>query len=132
MIVGIGIDSVETSRIERAIQKYGKRFIDRIYSPLEQRRCEHSRTVYQGYASHFAAKEAVMKALETGARHLREGGLSFRDIEVYYEASGAPRIRLYRKAKAVSEEKGIDRLHISITTLDRLCGAYVIAERIQL
>lgn len=126
MIIGIGIDNIKTQSIEEIAKKYGKRFLDRIYTPAEQARCGRNGS-YQDYAGYWAAKEAVMKALETGSIYITPTGISFLDIEVYHE-SGAPRIRLYGKARNVAEKKGINKIDVSLTTLDSICSAYVIAE----
>ncbi len=130
MIIGIGIDSIEPYRIERAVRKYGKRFLKKIYTSEEQRRCERGKHIYQNYAGNFTAKEAMMKVLETGGRPMSPTGVSFLEIELYNEASGAPRIRLYGKAKRIADEKGINKIGISITSLEAICTACVIGEKI--
>ena len=131
MIIGTGIDSIEPYRIEKAIKQHGKRFLDKIYTLEEQARCQKSSKIYERYAIHFAAKEAVMKMLETGAKPLSPIGVKFREIELYHENSGAPRIRLYGRAKQVAEEKGIEIIHLAATSLESVCTVTAIGERLE-
>lgn len=131
MTTKIGIDLVEPSKIKEAVEGHGERFLNRIYTSEEQKRCESGGAmVYQNYAAYFAAKEAMMKVLGTGASHITPDGVPFRDIEVYYDPKGAPRIRLYGKAKEVADEKGIINIEVSTTTLESMCAAVVTGEEV--
>src|SRR6266571_722418 len=78
MILGVGLDVVETQRVARAIATHGRRFEERVYSPDELAACAERVDRMQALASRFAAKEAFLKALGTGTAH----GLSFRQVEV--------------------------------------------------
>ena len=69
MILGTGIDLAEVPRVRAAIERYGRRFIERIYTPAEIAYVERKANRYERYAARFAAKEAGMKAIGTGWRH---------------------------------------------------------------
>ena len=127
-IIGIGTDLVDIRRIERLIDKYGHRFIDRIFTPTEQVRANQYATPRQkaaSYAKRFAAKEAIVKALGTGF----DGQITFQDIEIENDAKGKPTAKLSGGAlKNLSNfTKGSpQRLEISLTDEYPLAQAFVI------
>jgi holo-[acyl-carrier protein] synthase len=90
MIIGLGSDLVDIRRIERVIEQYGDRFLDRIFTAAERRRCDGRANRGAGYARRFAAKEACAKALGTGFRR----GVFWRDLGVVNLPSGRPTMRL--------------------------------------
>jgi holo-[acyl-carrier protein] synthase len=90
MIIGLGSDLVDVRRIERTIGRFGDRFLDRIFTPLERARSDRKMRRAESYAKRFAAKEACAKALGTGFR----GGVFFRDLGVVNLASGRPTMAL--------------------------------------
>jgi holo-[acyl-carrier protein] synthase len=94
MIVGTGIDIAEVPRIAESIERFGDRFIRRIFTEGEIRYCESKANRAERYAARFAAKEAAMKALGTGWNH----GVRWRDIEVYREPGRPPAIKFHGKA----------------------------------
>lgn len=83
---GIGTDIIEVDRIEKAIEKYKQRFLDRIFTQNEQEYCLKHRTSARHFAGRFAAKEAVVKALGTGFHN----SISWLDIEIINDPSGKP------------------------------------------
>jgi holo-[acyl-carrier protein] synthase len=87
-VVGIGIDLIKRSRIEAAITRWGSRFLDRIFTPREQRDGRKYRDASLHYAGRFAVKEALLKAVGTGWRR----GVTWREIEVTNEPGGRPRV----------------------------------------
>lgn len=103
----VGVDLVELWRIQGVLERWGQRFLDRIYTPDEQ---VFSRGRTAQLASRFAAKEAVMKALGTGIR-----GVGWRDIEVTRKRGQAPSILLHGRAKARAERMGVTQVAISLT-----------------
>ena len=103
----VGVDLVELWRIKEVFERWGQRFLDRIYTPDEQ---TFSRGRTPQLASRFAAKEAVMKALGTGVR-----GVGWRDIEVTRKRGQAPSILLHGRAKARAERMGVTQVAISLT-----------------
>ncbi|GIK96713.1 MAG: holo-[acyl-carrier-protein] synthase [Alphaproteobacteria bacterium] len=90
MIIGIGSDIIDIRRIERTLERYGRRFIDRVFTETEQRKSEGRANRAASYAKRFAAKEACSKALGTGFR----AGVFWRDLGVINLASGKPTMSL--------------------------------------
>jgi holo-[acyl-carrier protein] synthase len=127
MIIGVGSDLIDIRRIERAIERFGDRFLDRIFTATERSRCDR-RGVTRGasYARRFAAKEATAKALGTGFRR----GVFWRDLGVVNEPSGQPGMRLTGGALARLESmtpKGMQaRLDVTLTDEPPLAQAVVI------
>jgi holo-[acyl-carrier protein] synthase len=124
MIVSCGVDICETERIEEMITEHGERFLKRTFTEDElsyslgrPRRAEH-------LAGRFAAKEAAMKALGTGWA----SGISWLDVSVSILPSGEPRVALLGRAAEVAVERGIERLHISLSHCHRYAVAMVVAE----
>ena len=111
---------VEIPRIERVARRYGDRFLQRIYTEREIAYC---RGRAPQLAGRFAAKEAAMKALGTGAR-----GVRWRDIEVVRERGRAPTIKLYGSARARARRLGIDHLAVSLSHSEENAVAFVVAE----
>lgn len=126
MIVGIGLDLIEVPRVALALAHptRGLRFRARVFTEGEIDYCESRRkTAAQSYAARFAAKEAVMKALGRGFG----GGIGWREIEVV-RGRGAPRLVLSGAAADLAAERGIVRLHLSLTHTAETAMAYVVAE----
>jgi holo-[acyl-carrier protein] synthase len=115
-----GVDIIEIARIRRIVERWGNRFLHRIYTEPELRIC---RTKPDRLASRFAGKEAVMKALGTGVR-----GISWREIEILAEPSGKPVVNLYGKAQATAKSLGLDGLDISLSDSKEHSIAFVIGE----
>ena len=90
MIVGIGNDLIDIRRIERTLDRFGDRFIERIFTPLERQKAERRRNRVETYAKRFAAKEACSKALGTGFRR----GVYWRDLGVVNLPGGKPSMEL--------------------------------------
>jgi holo-[acyl-carrier protein] synthase len=115
MILGHGIDIVETARVKRLVEEHGERFLTRVFTPAEQDYCARNpKRYYEHLAGRFAAKEAVLKVLGTGWR----GGIAWTDIEVLRETSGQPKIRLSGECLRIATELGITRWHISISHIE--------------
>jgi holo-[acyl-carrier protein] synthase len=124
MICGIGIDLIEVSRIRDAIAKYGDRFAKRIYTSVEIEYCSSKKNAALHYAGRFAAKEAAFKAMERGWM----GDISWKEIEVYNEPSGAPRIVFYGKALELIKEKKVVRAFVTISHIEEHATAVVVLE----
>jgi holo-[acyl-carrier protein] synthase len=103
----VGVDLVELWRIEGVLERWGKSFLDRIYTPGEQ---AFSKGRIPQLAARFAAKEAVMKALGTGIR-----GVGWREVEVTRKRGQPPFILLHGRAKARAERMGVNELSISLS-----------------
>ncbi len=122
VILGIGIDLVEVSRVAGVAGRHGDRFLRRIYTPLEVEKVHGGREQY--LAARFAAKEAALKALGTGLR----GGVRWVDVEVDNLATGQPVLRLHGRALEVAESLGATRYHISISHTSEHALAQVVLE----
>lgn len=95
MIMGVGIDIIEIDRIQDSVDKYGDRFLDKIYTKSELEYCLGKSSKYQHLAARFAAKEAVYKALTTGWHEVA----TWQDIEISNEPNGMPIVTLKGKLK---------------------------------
>ena len=115
-----GVDIIEVERIGKAVDRYGDRFVRRIYTDGE---IAYSRGRAPQLAARFAAKEAVMKALGTGIR-----GVRWRDVEVVRRRGRAPSIKLHGTALARAESMGIDNLALALSHSDSYAVAFVVAE----
>ena len=124
MIVGTGVDLAEVRRIRASIERFGVRFIERIYTPAEIAYVERKANRWERYAARFAAKEAGMKAIGTGWRH----GVRWQDFEVANLPSGKPTLRLHGVAARVAEELGVRNVSLSLTHTAELGMAHVILE----
>jgi holo-[acyl-carrier protein] synthase len=124
MIVGIGVDLVQTGRVWELLERKGERALARLFTATEVARCRASRSPRESFAARFAAKEAFFKALGTG---WGRGG-AWTEVEVVSAPSGAPSLRLYGEAAARAAERGVARVHLSITHTDDLACAYVVLE----
>jgi holo-[acyl-carrier protein] synthase len=124
MLVGTGIDIAEVERIAKAIERYGDRFLQRIFTERERQYCESKANRIERYAARFAAKEAAMKALGTGW----SGGIRWQDIEICREPGGRPTIKFHGKAAAIAANLGAKRVALSISHTLAQAIAQVILE----
>ena len=124
MIIGTGIDLAEVHRIRHSIERYGERFVGRIYTPREIAYVERKANKYERYAARFAAKEAGMKAIGTGWR----GGITWHDFEVVNLPSGRPTLTFHGKAAQVAERLGVKNVSLSLTHTAESGMAFVIVE----
>lgn len=118
-VFGIGIDVVETSRIESSISQFGEQFLSRIFTLDERAYCDKNKRAVLHYAARFAAKEAVSKALGTGIGK----DVAFTEIEITKKESGEPSILLHGKAKEFAESKEIQQVLISLTHAEHYAAA---------
>jgi holo-[acyl-carrier protein] synthase len=125
MITGIGIDVVQNDRLRQSIERFGDRFIQRIYTEGEIEYCRKSAHPEIHFAARFAAKEAVLKALGTGL----SAGMTWKDVELVRQPSGKPALHLYREALALATSTGATRFHVSLTHDQLVSCAVVILEK---
>jgi holo-[acyl-carrier protein] synthase len=111
MIYGIGVDLVNITRMGRAIERWGNRFITRIFTPREIDFCAQGPRSVSRFSLRFAAKEAFSKALGLGMRR----GIRWRDIEVFHHPSGRPDLVVAGKARMVCHQEGISRWHLTLS-----------------
>ena len=124
LIIGHGIDLVDLDRIASMIERHGDRFLERVFTDGERAYADGGgRRRVERYAARFAAKEAVFKAIGTGWR----SGITWRDVDVRREPSGAPSVHLSGRCREVAEERGVERWRISLSHTDRTAIASVIA-----
>lgn len=122
MIFGIGTDIIEVARIKDAVEKYGERFKNRIFTEKEQAYCDSfNDNKYLHYAARFAAKESFSKAIGTGLTR----GFKFRDVEVCNENNGKPYVTLYGD---MAEKYCSYLIHISLSHTEGNAVAYIIME----
>ncbi len=121
MPYAVGIDTIEIPRVRRVLERYGERFLKRVFTPEEVAFC---RGRVPELAARFAAKEAVMKALGTGVR-----GIGWREIEVLPDGRGKPLVYLYGSAKDRAKEMGLEGIDISLTLERQYAVASVVAFR---
>jgi holo-[acyl-carrier protein] synthase len=124
MILGTGIDIAEVDRIGESIERFGDRFLRRVFTEGEIRYCEARATRFESYAARFAAKEAGMKALGTGWSR----GVRWRDIEVVRPKGQRPTIQFHGEAAAIAERLGAKNIALSLTHTSGQALAHVILE----
>jgi holo-[acyl-carrier protein] synthase len=124
MIVGTGIDIAEVPRIAASIERFGGRFLSRVYTAGEIRYCESKANRAERYAARFAAKEAAMKALGTGWNR----GVRWRDIEVTRQPGGRPTILFHGKAAEFAARLGAVHVSLSLSHTAEQAIAQVILE----
>lgn len=121
MIYGIGIDLVRISRIEAAIERHGRRFAERILSDHELEAYTASRRKANFTAKHFAAKEALLKALGTGLRM----GIHWAHMEVRNDTLGKPYLVCRARVQELFDERGISASFLSLSDEDEYAAAFV-------
>jgi holo-[acyl-carrier protein] synthase len=122
-IIGLGFDATDIPRVAEIFEKYGERFLHRVFTEGEIAYCTRRKNPVPHLAGRFAAKEAAMKALGTG--HSR--GVLWKDIEVFRQG-GPPQLRLHGGAARRAEQMGVERSLLTITHSDALAMAQVILQ----
>ena len=124
MIYGIGTDLCEVIRIKQSIDKYGEKFVKRVFTPTEIEYCEiYKENKFVHYAARFAAKEAFSKAIGTGFTE----GFKLNEVGIVNEISGNPKIELLGSLKVKYSHL---KIHISLSHTDQNAHAYLILESI--
>ncbi len=121
-ILGIGTDIIETARIRKAIERRGKAFIEKIYTPQEQNYCERFADPALPYAARFAAKEAMVKALGWGMRP----PLTWTKLEILHDGLGKPIVEL---SEEVASLTGVGKILLSMSHCQEYAVAHAIAVR---
>ncbi|HWF45428.1 MAG TPA: holo-ACP synthase [Bryobacteraceae bacterium] len=120
----MGTDLAEVPRIRKSVERYGERFLHRVYTDRERAYASRKANWAESYAARFAAKEAGMKAIGTGLR----GGVTWKDFEVVNERSGRPALYLSGVARQVADQLGARQIAISLTHTSEMAFAVVILE----
>jgi holo-[acyl-carrier protein] synthase len=126
MILGLGSDLIDIRRIEQVIERFGDRFLERVFTDVERRKCERRADRAASYARRFAAKEACSKALGTGFRD----GVFWRDLGVVNLPSGRPSMMLtggaLRRLEEITPAGTVARLDVTLTDEPPIAQAVVI------
>lgn len=125
MIYGIGIDLVENERIEKIINKWGSKFLDRIFCVNEIEYCAKHAQASLHYAARFAAKESFLKALGIGLGR----GVKMSDIEITRDNMGKPGIIAHGEAKENIVKNNINKINLSLTHTKKYAAAFLILEK---
>lgn len=120
-----GVDIVHIPRIRQALERFGPRFVARVYTPAEAAFC---RARPAELAARFAAKEAVSKALGVGVRVLNRDGIYFRDVEVLPDWHGKPHVVLHGRAAERAQELELTEWAISLSHEREMAIAFVVAQ----
>ncbi|UCF88236.1 MAG: holo-ACP synthase [bacterium] len=125
MIIGVGIDNVQSKRMKEMLLKWADRVENRVFDEGE---LEYSKTKGETHlhlAARFAAKEALFKALGKGLSE----GMTWTDVTILNDESGKPYIELKRKARDIADKMGVSTIHVSLTHTDDCATAVVILEK---
>jgi len=122
-MIAHGVDMVECERLRQAIERHGRRFLERIFTPAELEYCLGRKRETEHLAGRFAAKEAVLKVLGTGWRN----GINWTDVEVRNEPSGQPRVRLAGRCLEIAQQRGLGQFAVSISHIPTHAIASVVA-----
>jgi holo-[acyl-carrier protein] synthase len=124
VILGSGVDLCEVPRIEAAVARYGRRFLERIFTAKEIAYADLKANRFERYAARFAAKEAGMKALGIGWT----GGVTWHDFEVVNLPSGRPTLNFHGRAAEVAAKLGVRHVALSLTHTREQALAMVVLE----
>src|SRR6201998_1244949 len=111
MLLGTGIDIIEIDRVARSIDRFGSRFLDRIFTPGEIAYCSRKKNAAESYAARFAAKEAGAKALGTGIQH----GVTWKELEVTRKPGSRPTLHFSGRAAEIAAGLGVRHIALSLT-----------------
>jgi holo-[acyl-carrier protein] synthase len=124
MLIGTGVDLIEIERIAKSIERYGVRFLHRVYTQDEIAYCQCKRSSAESFAARFAAKEAGAKALGTGISR----GVTWSELEVKREPGGRPSLALSGRAALLAKELGVKKIALSLTHTGTTAMAMVVME----
>jgi holo-[acyl-carrier protein] synthase len=124
MLIGTGVDLIEIERIAHSIERYGDRFLRRIYTDHEIAYCTSKRSSAESFAARFAAKEAGAKALGTGISR----GVTWIEFQISRQPGGRPVLELRGRAALLARELGVKTISLSLTHTGNLAMATVMME----
>lgn len=124
MVLGLGSDLIEIARIRASIERFGDRFLNRVFTPGEIAYCRSKKNAAESFAARFAAKEAGAKALGTGISH----GIAWPEIEVRREVSGRPTLHWHGRALERSGILGVRRTSVTLAHSRDVAMAVVVVE----
>jgi holo-[acyl-carrier protein] synthase len=124
MLIGTGVDLIEVERIAHSIERFGERFLRRVYTDHEIAYCSRRRVSAESFAARFAAKEAGAKALGTGISR----GVTWSEFQVARDPGGRPVLELRGRAALLAKELGVRAISLSLTHTGSLAMATVVME----
>ncbi len=124
-VLGIGVDIVETQRIEHSLERFGERFLHRVFTEGEIAYCQSMKYPARHFAARFAAKEAVSKAFSTGIGK----AMGWRDIDVHRHEGGQPHVVLEGGAKELAAARGVAKVWITLSHTDHHAVAMIVLEK---
>jgi holo-[acyl-carrier protein] synthase len=124
MVIGVGTDMIEIARIAQSIDRFGDRFLHRIYTAQEIAYCRRKKNSAESLAARFAAKEAAAKALGTGISR----GIGWLDLEVVRQPSGKPTLHLSGRAAQRAKHLGVATISLSLSHSKDTALAFVVME----
>jgi holo-[acyl-carrier protein] synthase len=124
MIVGTGVDIVEVPRVAAAIERFGPRFLRRIFTAQEIQYCDSKHNRVERFAARFAAKEAAFKAIGTGLRR----GVTWHDAEVTRQPGGRPTLTFHGRGAEFAAQLGVKHVALSLSHTEQHAIAHVILE----
>jgi holo-[acyl-carrier protein] synthase len=124
MLIGTGVDLIEIERIAHSIERFGERFLHRVYTPQEIAYCTRKRVHAESFAARFAAKEAGAKALGTGISR----GVTWSEFQVTRQTGGRPVLELTGRAEMLARQLGVKNISLSLTHTGSLAMATVMME----
>ena len=123
-VLSTGVDIVHVPRVQKALDLYGERFLNRVFTPREVKAC---RGHASEFAARFAAKEAVSKALGVGMRIMARNGIGFKEAEILPDGNGKPHVHLHGRAAARAEALGLNEWAVSLAHEREYALAFVVA-----
>ena len=130
MIIGLGSDLIDIRRVEKTLERYGERFLKRVFTNIERKKSDRRAARAASYAKRFAAKEACAKALGTGLRK----GVFWRDMGVVNLPGGQPTMQLtggaLQRLQSITPQGLTPRIHLTITDDYPLAQAFVVIEAV--
>lgn len=124
-VLGIGVDLVEAQRIEHSLERFGERFLHRVFTAGEIAYCQSMKYPARHFAARFAAKEAVSKAFSTGIGK----SMGWKDIDVHRQESGQPYVVLEGGAKELARARGVVHVWITLSHTDHHAVAMIVLEK---
>ena len=123
-VLGIGVDLVENARIQHSLDRFGERFLQRVFTPGEIAYSQSMKFPARHLAARFAAKEAVSKAFGTGIGK----AMGWKDIDVRRKPSGEPFVMLEGGAKRLAEERKVSKVSITLSHTEHHAMAVIVVE----
>src|ERR1700677_767648 len=124
MVLGLGTDLIEIERIQVSMDRFGERFLERVFTAGEIAYCRRKKQSAESFAARFAAKEAGAKALGTGISR----GVSWKEIEVTREMGERPMLHFNGRAAELAEAMGVRRMQLTLSHSRKLAIAMVVVE----